>query len=381
VNVVYLIDTLEIGGAEKSLLEITSRFSKYTPVFITLFSGDQLKPEYEQRGIKVISLNLKHSYDYKKIADKVLPVVRSFDPVILHATLFRSNMVSRELKSKLGVPLVNSLVSNSYSFKRYKALLWMLKLKLFAVQLKDLSSVNKVDLFISNSQSSKKSARENLFIPERKIKVIYRGRQAELFQKNNFSNHDDLVTGLDLSGKKVFLSVGRLLKYKGQFDLINAFQTVVQADKNAMLLIAGEGIYRERLEEQIKSLNLQQYVKLLGMRSDVPVLLNRADFFVFPSYNEGLPGALIEAMFSKTPIIASNIAENLECVDDSMALIHKKGNVRDLTSKLVEAMKEKEWRNKTELAHRKAIKDFEIGAIVKSYELTYDNLIIAQAHQ
>lgn len=85
----------------------------------------------------------------------------------------------------------------------------------------------------------------------------------------------------------------------------------------AVLLIAGDGEKKEELEKDIHDLQLEKNVKLLGYRTDVKELLKAADCLVFPSYQEGLPGALMEAMASGLPCIASNIRGNTDALQDS----------------------------------------------------------------
>lgn len=137
--------------------------------------------------------------------------------------------------------------------------------------------------------------------------------------------------------------------------------------------MAGEGSYRPVLEQEIKNLNLEHAVKLLGNRSDVPVLLKLTDYFIFPSHYEGLPGALIEAMFSKTPILASSIPENLECVNEETTLLFPAGNVEAMTGQMINALQTKDWEVRTEKAY--ALQHFEISSIAAQYEAEYDLLL------
>ena len=113
--------------------------------------------------------------------------------------------------------------------------------------------------------------------------------------------------------------------------------------------MAGEGLIYKELKELIKNLNLEKQIFLLGYRNDIPTLLEMADIFVYPSYFEGLSGSLIEAIISKTPIIISNIPENLECFQENTSLNYKLGNVDDLALKMEEALKCKDWNEKTSL--------------------------------
>jgi glycosyltransferase involved in cell wall biosynthesis len=113
----------------------------------------------------------------------------------------------------------------------------------------------------------------------------------------------------------------------------------------------------------------------LGTVKNIPELLSESDFFVFPSYFEGLPGALIEAMMAKIPIICSDIPENKECVDESMCLFYRVGDQTDLLTQMEKALVLTDWEARTQQAFDYASEHFEIGKISKRYEETYSKLL------
>ena len=137
----------------------------------------------------------------------------------------------------------------------------------------------------------------------------------EKFKRNLGVNKED----------KVFLNVSRLQQGKGHLDLIQAFSQIKES--NTKLLIAGEGPQRTTLENEIKKFRIGRKVLLLGYRDDINKILKVSDYFVFPSYYEGLPGALIEAIFAKKPIIFSNIPENRECMPEEAGLKFSPGDI------------------------------------------------------
>lgn len=370
--ILFIIDTLETGGAEKSLVAISTRFKKYNPTFIHLFPGDTLKPKLKENGIPVISLNLIPDYNFKRMAISVLESIKGYDVSLIHSTLFRSDQVARIIAKKLNIPLINSLVNNSYAKIRYLSLSPTQKLKLKFIEYLDKSSADSVDLFISNSNSIKLSNSKALSIPEAKIKVIFRGRDTKLFSQ--IENKDSIKAELNISDEKIFLNVSRLLDRKGQLELLEAFYLFSKTIEKSILLIAGEGPYRNVLELRIKELKLDSKVILLGNRTDVPALLKLADYFVFTSHYEGLPGALIEAMMAKTPIIASDIPENLECVNSENSLIFPVGKVEVLSETMLKAQ-EIDWRPKLKKAYEFASENFDINEIAREYENTYDELL------
>lgn len=376
-KILYILDTFETGGAEKSLLDIAMHNHEVVSVFVTLYQGNQLAETAQKAGIKVIALNRKEKYAFNKIAQLLLPIVREEQPDIIHATLFRADIVARKLKNYFSIPLVSSLVNNSYVAERYRKLSFIGKLKLYYIQQLDAKSAKKVDFFVSNSQTIKVSNAKALHLDLDKIKVIYRGRELSKFTSITSQQIEETKNTLGIpSTTFVLLNVSRLLDRKGQLDLLKAINEVRKTNLSLKLLIAGEGFYRSVLEQYIQENNLSAHVTLLGNREDVPVLLQLADAFVFPSHYEGLPGALIEAMMAKKTIICSDIPENKECVSDKEALIFQKGNVAQLVQMIESVIHHPNAYNDLgENAKKVAIEKFSIEKVVAQYNSFYSSIV------
>lgn len=116
----------------------------------------------------------------------------------------------------------------------------------------------------------------------------------------------------------VFITVGELIPRKNQELLIRAFSNANVT--NAQLLICGSGREKEHLEHRIQELKIADKVHLLGFRRDIYELLKCSDAFVFPSKQEGLPVALMEAMAAGLPCIASRIRGNVDLLEESRYL-------------------------------------------------------------
>lgn len=375
-KVLYVIDTLMPSGAEKSLVQIAENFKLYQAVFVHLYEGDYLKAELESKGIRVYSLNFASSSKYKEVQDRLGEIYEFEKPDIIHSTLFRSDLITRRLKSKYEIPLVSSFVNNSYNPLRFKGKSFITQAKLRLVQFYDTFSSRKVDLFISNSETIKKSKAKSTLVNIEKVKVIYRGRDISKLENLGFK-HLELKESLGLTGEKILLNVSRLIERKGQLDLIDAMPKLLQKHPNLNLMIAGHGNFDKTLKDRSKELKITHAISFLGRRDDIPELLSLADVFVFPSYFEGLPGALIEAMLSEKIIVCSDIPENLECINDNCAVIFKRGNVEDYISKLNFVLENLEAHKPLgKRAKEVAIKKFNVFKISKEYEKTYDSLLL-----
>ena len=137
----------------------------------------------------------------------------------------------------------------------------------------------------------------------------------------------------------MFLSVGELSKRENHEVVIKALSKIDTVDYK--YFIVGKGELEKYLEDLVKALGLENKVYLLGYRTDVSELCQAADLFIFPSHQEGLPVALMEAIACKTNVICSNIRGNVDLVLDDAYLFdeHNVNAVVDCINALVDSKK------------------------------------------
>jgi colanic acid/amylovoran biosynthesis glycosyltransferase len=126
----------------------------------------------------------------------------------------------------------------------------------------------------------------------------------------------------DHSGQgRRLLFVGRLSAVKGVLVLLHAMARLRRRFTDVVLTLVGDGPDRGRIERTVEALELKEHVALLGYRSteEVRELLVHADVFVLPSFAEGVPVVLMEAMASGVPVVASRIAGIPELVEDGVS--------------------------------------------------------------
>ncbi|MBN3963604.1 MAG: glycosyltransferase family 4 protein [Nostoc sp. NMS8] len=138
-----------------------------------------------------------------------------------------------------------------------------------------------------------------------------------------------------VSNQVNLLFLGRIGQRKGAFDLIKAFSLLPLEDQNrSTLIMAGDGEV-EQASNLVKTLNLENYIKLLGWigSGERDVLLTQSDIFVLPSYNEGLPLSMLEAMAWELPVIVTPVGGIPEIVTQSEnGLIVSPGNIEELSN-------------------------------------------------
>lgn len=128
---------------------------------------------------------------------------------------------------------------------------------------------------------------------------------------------------LDLPDEKFIIGhVGRMDYQKNHTFLLKIFSHIIKKDKNCKLILIGDGALHDDIVNEIEQLDLTSYVLCLGVRNDVPELMQAMDVFVLPSHHEGLPVVGIEAQTSGLPCVFSstitkevNITKNVEFID------------------------------------------------------------------
>jgi glycosyltransferase involved in cell wall biosynthesis len=117
---------------------------------------------------------------------------------------------------------------------------------------------------------------------------------------------------------------GRITEEKGFGELVEALSLLHRDFPEAHLIVIGGQLSTERDEFQNKLVDfigdqgLESHVTFAGFRSDVPDLLGLLDLFVLPSYREGLPRSVLEAMAMELPVVATNIRGCREAVVDQV---------------------------------------------------------------
>jgi glycosyltransferase involved in cell wall biosynthesis len=123
-------------------------------------------------------------------------------------------------------------------------------------------------------------------------------------------------------GTPILVSIGRLSREKGHFDLVRALGELRALGAAFHLVIVGEGIERARIESELRKLKLESNVTLAGLQHDVRPYYALADVVVLPSHSEGSPNVLLEAMIHARPIVATRVGGVPEiAVDQESALL------------------------------------------------------------
>ncbi len=364
IKIAYVINNLNIGGAEKLLLETVRRLdsSKYNIFVYSLLPGDQLLPEFRNTGCRIVLLNLKHKRAISGLW-KLYYGFKSEQVQIVHTHLCEADIYGRYAALLARVPVILSTEHTIEPWKQNpKTLKSRLRIKL------DKIAARLTTRTIAVSDNVESFIEQYLGSTVKKTLVIRNGiTLPEASQITTNRSQKPIVLG----------SVGRLAQAKGHKFLLKAFSEINKTRQGIQLHIAGDGPLKNELLALAKSLGIKKNVCFLGTLKDINSFLEKIDVFVLPSVQEGIPLALLEAMAAQKPVIASKIGGVPEVIThNENGLLVKPANVNALIEAIDKAIRSKNLRTKL-AAQAKAtvVKEFNIVNTIQRLDRLYDQLL------
>ena len=363
INILYLIATLDIGGAERQLVELVKRIDKkkFNPIVCCLTRGGPLEQELKEIRVEYFILGKKFKFDFSVIF-KLITILKQKNIHILHTWMFTSNFFGRVSGIFSRVPII---IASERGVDRWKNKFYLLI---------DWALSCFTDRIICVSKGVRNFYNRYANISLSKLITIYGG--IELNNRININEQKKEEFGFK-KGSTVITTIGHLVSYKGIKYMLFAAVKVINNFPGVRFLIVGEGPDENRLKKLVKKLNISQNVIFIGLRRDIRDILSITNIFVLPSLIEGLPNVIIEAMLAGKPVIATNIPGNDELVVDQETglLVHPK-DANSLASAIITLLENPEMGKKMGLSGEKRIKKhFSINKTIRKTEELYETLI------
>ena len=201
---------------------------------------------------------------------------------IVHAHMNALNYPILYYFKKMGIPV---MISHSHGTKHFVE-------NHFLIYLKDIFK-KKIKNLTSNLLACSKGAGDFLY-GDAPYTIINNGVDTDLYRYNR-DRRAAMRETLQLTDKQIFGHVGRFNFQKNHDFLLDVFNEIVTMNPQAHLLLVGDGELKPAIQTKITALNLNDKVSLLGVRDDIPNILQAMDHFIMPSLFEGLPFVLVEA--------------------------------------------------------------------------------------
>jgi glycosyltransferase involved in cell wall biosynthesis len=309
-KILHLISSSGFLGAENVVLELSKETTKagFWVTIGIMENRNNLHMELADRarseGLQVQIFPCRGRFDRRTIAS-VRDFIDSEQPNIMHSHGYKSNFYAWRAIAGSNIPWIvtNHLWKRTtFALKGYACL--------------DSLLIRRADRVVAVSDEIA-SEMMNRGISSQKIIIIDNGVNLERFR---VIRNDDLRNSFGFNGtSKVIGTIASLTSEKGHIYLLEAARQVIDKCPECRFLIVGDGGQRQFLAEKTSHLGLAEKVLFAGSRKDVPEILLMLDVFVLPSLKEGLPMALLEAMASKVPVIATKVGAIPNVIENEMS--------------------------------------------------------------
>jgi glycosyltransferase involved in cell wall biosynthesis len=318
-KILFVIDSMGAGGAERSLAELLPALdgAGITSIIACL--------DHRTHGIEAEVL--ASGADVRFLPRRPLARLRALrrivaheSPDLIHTTILASNLVGRLASIGSPATVLTSLVNTPYAPIR-KQDPRVRPLALAAIRLIDITTARRLtDHFHAITDAVKSWAVADMGIDPSLITVVHRGRNPDRLGEPSPERRLAGRRALGLrDDDEVVVTVGRQEFQKGQRHLLAAVAALAPRRPKLQLLVAGRrGASSAELDRLQERPELAGRVHFLGHRADVPDLLAASDVFAFPSLFEGLGGAVLEAMALGLPIVASDLPAVREVVEEGL---------------------------------------------------------------
>ncbi len=265
----------------------------------------------QEEGFRIAAIPFSRNYNLLRHAVSLARLYRllrkrRFDIVHCHTPV--AGLIGRVAARLARVPIIVYTAHGFYFHEEMgsPARRIFVSLERFGGRLSDL-------IFVQSEEDFEDALKERIIDPERLVH-IGNGIDPTIFGPEITAQaREDLAAELGLSGRPIIGFVGRIIREKGVVEFIRAAAEIKRVFPDSAFLMVGAPLESDRdnswglVERLSGELGLEGSLVMTGYRRDVPALMSLMDVFVLPSYREGMPRALLEAMASGLPVVATDI--------------------------------------------------------------------------
>ena len=368
--IVHIIYQLGVGGLENGLVNIINNLpaDRYRHAIICLTDSTDFGQRIRQPGVVVHELHKQPGQDWPSFY-KVYKLLRQWRPAIVHTR----NLGAIEYQVCAFLAGVPYRVHGEHGWDvfdpdggniKYQWLRRVLGLT--------------IHRFVPLSRHLQDYLLQRVGISERKVTRICNGVDTKVFYPRVGSRLVPSDCGLELTGRRVIGTVGRMHGVKDQLTLVRAFITACEQSSGfadiARLFLIGDGPLRSQAIELLSAANLIEKAWLPGERNDIPEILRSLDIFVLPSKAEGISNTILEAMACGLPVIATSVGGNPELVLESRTgRLVEKEDVMGLALVMRDLVADPEkCQALGAAAQQRVVAEFSIDSMVERYRRVYD---------
>ncbi len=362
-NLMIVTGALSYGGLERVVIDLAKNVSsRYNPYTICIHNKGEQAKELTSNMLPVVPLNerKKRLTNYTSFL-KIRKIIIEENIKVVH-----THNTGPLLSSALAVAFLKRkpvFIHTDHARKYPDKARYMIGEKLASYL---------VDKIIAVSEETKENLIRFEKISPSKIDIINNGINKAKYDIQ--IDKEMKLREIGVEGFDYHIGLGVVLtEQKGIRYLIDAMPCILQIYPRTALIIAGDGPIRRDLEEQVSVKGLKYNTFFLGMRDDIPDLLQLLDIYVLPSEWEGLPLVILEAMAAKRCILTTNVGGIPIAIRSGHNGILVPPKDSDALSKAITTLlADKQYRDNLALrAYDDFINNFSVDKMVSSYEQYY----------
>ena len=297
IKVVHIVEDMKVGGQEHVIASLVRGLdpAQFDVNVWCTQAGGQIADDLLSDGFSVEVMGLKglrNVFDVAALKGKL----HDEHVHVVHTHAWGGGLIGRFAARLARTPVVFGHVHGIYNYvSRFHLAI-------------DSALVRSSTATICCSHAARTFMLRRQRVPPSKLVVVHNGIPLEPFHPSEPDERAALRRKVNVKPDDILIgSVGHLELHKGHAYLITAFRRVLETTPHARLLLVGDGRRRGHLEKLANELGVLRRTTFAGVRRDVPRLLSLMDVFVLPSLNEALGLAVIEAMASGVPVVASEV--------------------------------------------------------------------------
>lgn len=324
--------------------------------------GPVQNPKWEVKT-PAASLGVVSRWKYPLAVWRLARFLRKQRVSILHAHLYEPTLIGLAAARLAGVKFVFTRHHSDHNIRTGKRRHILL----------DAWSARLSDQVIAVSDATREIMMRVEKVPGSQITTVYNGM--DLLSDPPAESVERVRRELGLGQKPVILMVARLHEEKGHRFLFEALPRIMAEAGPVQVLLAGVGPHQDEIAAQVQERGLQEAVRFLGRRQDVPQLLALANLVVLPSLAESFGYALVEAMCLGKPIVASTCGGIPEVVGKETALLVPMADAPALEEAILQVLRSPDLARRLGEAGRQRAPLFSTERMIRGYEAVYRRVL------
>ena len=370
-RIVHIIDHLGLGGVQTFLRTVLPQLPKhrFAPMVVSLRGATPLSRSLEAAGVPVIALDLPRWSPRQYFA--LIAVLRRLRPAVVHTHLTVGKLIGRLAAIRAQVPgiiLDDQLSVSQDTYDLPPAI--VLAYRLLEPLLEPYTA-----LYISPSHTIQESSCAVKRWPVSKCRVLYNAIDCAQFVPA--TDRAGMRAALGLPERVTVTTFGRLVPQKRFADVVAVAQHVTRRCPNVQFLIAGGGPLEDQIRRWIDAARLKEHMRLLGLRRDTAQLLAATDIYLSASAGEAFSVAILEALASGCPVVATTAGGPIEQVFPGInGYLARVGDIEGLANAVAHLIEHPEQRRAFgEAGRRYASEHFDVPIIAARLADLYSEVL------